>query len=325
MKKIIYLLVFFLISTSVLAQKVSNVIIFDDNGNEFTVFLNGQQKNETPTTNVKVTGLKADAYQLKIKFNDASLKSFKKPLLLNEKGKEYTFKIHQKRNGKFTLRPVSQRYIKQVQKKKPEKKHVRHANQNAAQQTTTVSHSETHKTKNNPKSKEKGESVNFKMNINQKGVDMSVNNEKGETADVDVNINAETSTSQTTTTTTTTTTTNTFGETQQESEQQNNTTGNGNCMNPMSSMDFQEAKSSIKSKTFSDSKLTMAKQIVKNECLKAGQIKEIMMLFDYEDTRLEFAKYAYDYVFNPRKYYKVNDAFDYEMTIEELNEYINNK
>jgi hypothetical protein len=93
----------------------------------------------------------------------------------------------------------------------------------------------------------------------------------------------------------------------------------------MSTIDFEETKSSVKSKTFSDSKLTMAKQIAKNECLKAEQIKEIMMLFDYEDTRLEFAKYAYDYVFNPRKYYKVNDAFDYEMTIEELNEYINNK
>ena len=47
-----------------------------------------------------------------------------------------------------------------------------------------------------------------------------------------------------------------------------------------------------------------------------------MLLFTYEDTRLELAKYAYGYTYDIGNFYKLNDAFTYESSIEELNEYI---
>jgi hypothetical protein len=50
-----------------------------------------------------------------------------------------------------------------------------------------------------------------------------------------------------------------------------------------------------------------------------------MQLFTYEDSKLEFAKYAYDYTYDIDNYFMVNDAFEFETSIDELNEYIESK
>ncbi|MCX7861585.1 MAG: DUF4476 domain-containing protein [Bacteroidales bacterium] len=97
---------------------------------------------------------------------------------------------------------------------------------------------------------------------------------------------------------------------------------NTNCARPMNETDFQSALSSIKSKSFEDAKLTMAKQIASSNCLLATQVRDIMKSFGFENTRLEFAKYAYTYTYDKGNYFKVNDAFNFESSIEELNEYI---
>ena len=90
----------------------------------------------------------------------------------------------------------------------------------------------------------------------------------------------------------------------------------------MSPSDFNQALASIKSKSFSDSKLTLAKQVTKGNCLTSAQIAQITSLFDFEDTKLEYAKFAYSFCYNPENYWKVNNAFEFESTIEELHAYI---
>lgn len=99
-------------------------------------------------------------------------------------------------------------------------------------------------------------------------------------------------------------------------------TGPIGCNWPMDEIAFQKAKESIKNKVYEDSKLTLAKQIASNNCLLARQVKEIMELFTYEKTKLEFAKFAYKYTYDIGNYYLVNDAFTYETSIEELNEFL---
>ena len=91
----------------------------------------------------------------------------------------------------------------------------------------------------------------------------------------------------------------------------------------MNDNDFQGVKQSISSKSFEDSKLTMAKQVLNSNCLFSSQVKEIMMLFSFEDTRLELAKAGYGNTYDIGNYYKVNDAFTFESSIDELNAYIN--
>ncbi len=93
----------------------------------------------------------------------------------------------------------------------------------------------------------------------------------------------------------------------------------------MSKSDFESAKSSIKAKSFEDSKLTMAKQILGSNCLLSSQVKEVMLEFSFEETRLNLAKLAWGKTFDPGNYYKLNDAFTFESSIDELNKYIEGK
>jgi len=94
------------------------------------------------------------------------------------------------------------------------------------------------------------------------------------------------------------------------------------CEYPMAGQDFMDAKNSISSKSFEDSKMTIAKQITEANCLSTAQIKEIITLFSFEDSKLDFAKYAYQHTYDIGNYFKINDAFTFESSINELNEYI---
>ena len=157
--------------------------------------------------------------------------------------------------------------------------------------------------------------------------------------DLDVSIpgisvsGAELNTSATTITTTTSTTTITSGtyeiaasEEPVAEERQDplpGYSGGTNCDYPMSDDRFTNARNSISSKDFEDSKLTIALQVIKSNCLYVSQIKQIMMLFEFEDTKLEFAKEAYNYTYDINNYYELNDVFDFESSTEELNQYIN--
>jgi archaellum component FlaG (FlaF/FlaG flagellin family) len=48
-----------------LSAQTSNAVLFTENGEKFTVILNGLRQNNTPETNVKITGLNAEFYKLK--------------------------------------------------------------------------------------------------------------------------------------------------------------------------------------------------------------------------------------------------------------------
>jgi hypothetical protein len=93
----------------------------------------------------------------------------------------------------------------------------------------------------------------------------------------------------------------------------------------MSPQEFNTAKGSIASKSFEDSKLTIAKQICTKKCLLTSQVKEIMLLFTFEQTRLDFAKFAYVYKYDTGNYYQVNDAFTFETSFDDLNAFISGR
>jgi hypothetical protein len=169
-----------------------------------------------------------------------------------------------------------------------------------------------------------GASVGISVNDANLGVNINMN----------VNGNDMGGSSQSTTYSTTTTTTTTSGDTEQTYPTNPppkqpyilpDYNGPYGCAYPMSPQDFNSAKQSIAGKSFEDSKLTIAKQIINTNCLLSAQVKEIMLLFSFEDTRLDLAKYAYGYTWDIGNYYKLNDAFTFESSIDELNEYINGR
>jgi hypothetical protein len=159
--------------------------------------------------------------------------------------------------------------------------------------------------------------INIGMNVNETGGGISMNMSGMETQGTVV-------TQQTTTTTVTTTTGGpSTAPPPPPASYLPGYNGPIGCPVPMMQQDFESMKSSINSKSFEESKLTIAKQILNTNCMLAGQVKEIMMLFSFEDTRLDYAKYAYGRTYDIGNYYKVNDAFTFESSIDDLNAYIN--
>lgn len=97
------------------------------------------------------------------------------------------------------------------------------------------------------------------------------------------------------------------------------------CNVAMSGREFGEATQSILNKDFEDDRMIVAKQIVRTRCLSASQVLEMAKIFDFEASRLDFAKFAYDYTTDPQNYYLVNDAFDFSESIRMLDEYVQSK
>lgn len=224
------------------------------------------------------------------------------------------------------------------------------------QTTQTYNQTTTNTTTGNPDNINIGFGVNVtetqdgvNMNVNMGGVNVNTNasaTSNGMNTSTNMNANGVNTSNHTittsSTTTTTTTTTSTSGNvvTNQKpiNNSQNNTivkepvktyvmpgySGPTGCSWPMTNESFNTAKNSISSKSFEDSKLTIAKQVVGNNCLVCSQVKEIMKLFSFEDTRLEFAKFAYKYTFDIGNYYQLNDAFTFESSIDELNQFVTN-
>jgi hypothetical protein len=100
-----------------------------------------------------------------------------------------------------------------------------------------------------------------------------------------------------------------------------NTSSSG-CSWAMSPSDFESAKKSIAAKSFEDSKLTIAKQVLNSNCLNASQVREIMDQFTFEQNKLDWAKFAYGKTVDRNNYFKINDGFTFEASIDDLNEYI---
>lgn len=90
----------------------------------------------------------------------------------------------------------------------------------------------------------------------------------------------------------------------------------------MSPEDYEDAYQQISNETFDSSKLALAKQVVSSNPMNANQILGICKLFSFESNKLEFAKFAYTYCTDTNRYYLLNEAFSYNSSKRELDEFI---
>lgn len=326
MKKLLLMTIFVSALFALKAQN-TNLIFFSEQGERFSIVLNGILQNENPETNIKVTDLPAPSYKLKVIFEDKRIPDIDKTLLFNQ-GSESTFSIRKNNKGEYVVR-----YMNEIP--------IEESPAPIQSQTVIVYHPE-------PIQKSTTTTTTTTTVANPSGAGVGINvNDPYSGANMNINLNMGVGVNQSTTTTTTTTTTSSdmrdddfeqggyqgHRDDHERNHPEHNGGGHGDryvlpgyngvygCPFPMSREDFGDAKESIRSKTFEDSKLTIAKQIIGSNCLLSSQVKEIMLLFTYEDTRLEFAKFAYGYTLDIGNYYKVNDAFTYESSIDDLNRY----
>ncbi len=340
MKKF-YFILFLFTSLFSIGQTV-DIIVFAENGEKFLLFINSIQQNDEPQANVKAEDLEGQSFMLRIKFEDANIPILKKNIWIEDSDVVLTAVVKQNKKGKYVLKYMGET------KKRPETANNNSDIEEIGYDAPTDGNSssygnstETVETTTTTVTTDRVEGEQILMTDDEFSMNISANESNGgngEHVNISFSINdggnntgANTGITTTTTTTTTTTITTTSSsninhgeEIDAEEMPMNSGIINSRCPRPMLQAEFNDALKSLKNKSFEDSKLTTAKQICKANCMTSEQIRDINKEFSFEDSRIEFAKFAYKYVFDPTTYYKVNDSFQFEMSIDELNEFIEN-
>jgi len=331
-------LVAVLFSALSMYAKDNNLVIFSQDGNKFSVILNGLQQNESPATNVKVSGLDAPNYKVKIVFENQAVPPFDQTVYLMEGGaevdnKEFSYSLEMKKNGEWKLKPNSIADVSTSPPPADQVVYVYNTSGPATPKTTTTTVSTTTTT---------GQPgiVNINMGTTAQTTQQTTTTTSGTTTQqttttttsgapnatgVNMNVggvgmnvvvydNMGGTTQQTTTTTTTQTT-----DVAEPEPQVNDAT---HCYWPMTSSEFANAKASVEKQSFEDQKLKVAKQILSTNCMTSAQVKEIMAMFSFEETKLDWAKFAYGKTTDPNNYYQLNDGFTYPSSVDALNSYI---
>lgn len=313
MKKVLLILLALYGSSELFAQ-TSNLVFYAEQGEKFYVILNGIRQNEKAETNVKVTGLPQPYYKVKVIFEEKGLGELDKTLNFNP-GTETVFNVKKNNKGEYVVRWQSETPLAQAPPPVQGQNVVVYTQTAPAGNVTYTESTTTTVTSGTP-------GANVNMNI----PGMSVN--------VNINDPFMNGTSTTTYSSTTTTTTSSSGYNSGYNDYPP-PTENAPALSPgrahykndcwkgaVSSGEFDGIKKSISSNSFTDSQLSQAKSIVQKKCITSAQVRDICNIFSFEDTKLEFAKFAYDWVYDQDNYYVVNDSFNFESSKTDLNNFI---
>lgn len=294
--------------------RFGHLTIFSEDGDKFTLVLNGEVINDTPQTNLRVEELTQPYYNAKVIFEDTKKQSITKNNLqiadVDGVFMDVTYKIRRDKNNAskmkmnyFSMIDVDPGYLP------PSNVQVIHYGQPApppmhsgtvTQTTTTTSTG----------------GVNAGINVNGMGVNISI-------SDPDMQVSQ-------TTTTTTTSSSSTHGGGNYNGGGHDGPGHNGpgrrcSAQYAMSPSNFSSALQTIKNQNFEDTKLKTAKQIASANCLNATQVADICKVFNFEESKLDFAKTAFDRCTEPNNYFKVNNVFQFSTSVDELTEYVSSR
>ena len=312
----------------------SALTIFSEDGDRFYLVLNGQRQNNTPQTNIRIDGLSQPYYSAKIQFEDKSKPDISKNIPVTDPGTsnpaDVTYKIKRTKDGELKIRyfsatPVPPNYVA------PPDVYVMHFGQQDAPPppppaaSTTVTQTTVTTTNTPPPA------AGINVNAGMGGVNMSINvsdpnmnGNGGVNMNMNVNPNMNATTTQTTTTRTTTSYSNTTSNTGSYNTPPPPPPARAGCTYPMDMNSFNSAKETVSKASFEDTKLSTAKTILNSNCFSTGQVIEICKMFSFEESKLEFAKYAYSKCTDQGNYFKVGNIFSFDASRTELNDFINN-
>jgi len=325
MKSLLKILIFLGSITALNGQK-AGLTFFSQEGELFYVILDGVRQNNSASANVKITDLDRPNYRAKIIFDNAELKDINKNLFVHDvddKAYHAVYMIVKNKKGEMDLKLSSFNEVKETPTAAKENV-IKYHDYEIPQETKT--------TQTTVNSSQNGESVNIKTN----GTGASIKVDQGaESVNVNINLdgmkdlinmsdggsNAQMTTTTTTTRTTTRTTTepkaidNTY-------QPPAATPANKGCVFAMSSSDFEKGKLTVSKQSFAESMMKSAKQMTKANCMNIKQIRAIMDLFSFEESKLEYAKFAYEYCVDKKNYFQLTEAFSFSSSSDSLNEFL---
>jgi len=299
-------------------QPVGHLNIFSEDGDKFFLILNGERQNNDAQTNLRVEDLTQPYFNAKVIFEDKSLGEISKNYLqITDADGIYmdvTYKIKKnKNNGKMTLNYFSMVPVQQNFRPAPNVAVFHYGNPAPVQTTTVVVPASTTVTQ---------QTTTTTTGTNTNAVNMNVGGVGGINMSVNITDPLLNGTVQTTTTTTTTT-----SGTTTPTPQRNDPPAPRGCQGnyPMSGSEFSTALSTIKNQSFEEGKLKTAKQVASSGCLSVAQITSVCQAFGFEQSKLDFAKYAYDFCTEQNKYYQLNNVFSFSSSSDELNDFVQSR
>lgn len=350
MKKIIISSLVVLLTISTFAQVKGSLTIYAKEGEKIWVIKNGIKQNKEATTSVTIKDITEKYFKIKVIVDDDAMSTVDKSIQMvdvDDKMCDITYELRKKKNvyglNMISWVPITAQSTTTTTTttttSEPKTTEVEGFQQNTTMgetgvtQTTTTGQTQTN------------------VNMGQNGANITINDpEMGVNMNVGVNIPTgegvvTSSTTTRTTVTTTTSSSSTSGSSgttkpvtttgpmkpkpqpkpanpPKEPKAENPTQG---CYAAMPTADFNAGKAQVQKASFADDKLRIAKQVTQANCMSVAQIKEIAKLFSYEDNKLEYLKFAYDFTFEKNKYYLVNDLFSFSSSKEEMDEFLNSK
>lgn len=351
MKNLLVLLSFITVSLFSYSQ-YSVFTVFSDEGELFTVYVDGKKINDKPESRVSDIEYRNEMSNIKVILKDDKSTTIKKNIMLKDVDDNYqkfVFVIKSKK-GKYKLKVNSfsafvpteeevveenvvyeETYTPDVESSNNTESVNLNVNIQADEpvpittQGANISMNVSAPSRNTSTS----ETASFSMNINAgEGNDGSNANFSMTVSGNDENATINMSSNAGVSTTTTSSSSSSYSSgtsvhADEQIETNNNYSSSTGCSYPVSGSEFTEIKESINSNSFEDTKLSVAKENAENKCFSSQQVHDIMKLFSFEKNRLSFAKYAYNYVYDKDNYYKTYKAFDFESSINELKESIN--
>lgn len=87
--------------------------------------------------------------------------------------------------------------------------------------------------------------------------------------------------------------------------------------------EFEQIKQTIKKQNFSETQMSMARQIITSKkCFTCSQVKQMMDIFAFSENKVDLAKFCWDYTTDRSNYYTLADALTFSGDKEELLNFI---
>ena len=93
------------------------------------------------------------------------------------------------------------------------------------------------------------------------------------------------------------------------------------CRNLMTAEEMEHLLQTLRSRDSESIKQNIARDAVRNGSIAAEDLKRVLQEFEYENSRVEFAKFAYEYLCDREHFYYIYDLFRFDSSVQELEQY----
>ncbi len=320
------LLIFFIFASINIYAQHSNLIFNTNNtAHKFRLFINGNLKNSDFQTNVRLENIEAKNYRIKIVFENRAFGYIQKNIYVRPNTEKiYSFRRKRQNTGRrrtahnnstsvlridllseVPLYSIDDEYMGESNDANdainyttgacPDAKNLINTNY---ENYDVVIGTE----KNNITIGTNGIKVNFDVNeLINKVTNKNNNTQDNNTNDIELDVTEE----------------NWNNEPSSEIAIESNS-----CTPTFTNKQFALIIIRLEKEGFESKKLAIAKSIARSNCLLTKQVRDVIKLFNFENNRVAFAKFAYNNVADKENYDLLLDSFTFETSKQEIREYI---